>query len=119
MSFVYRHVEPIRVIDGDTVVLTIDMGNRIFWMESFRLAGIDTPERGQAGFDEAAARLKALLASGISRIETFKPDKYGRWLADLYVPGDQGFELCVNTIMVDAGFAKPYSGGKKGLFSEA
>ena len=35
----------IRVIDGDTVVISGD--------ERVRLIGIDTPENGQCGFDEA------------------------------------------------------------------
>ncbi len=113
MSFVYRHVSLIRIIDGDSVVLDVDMGHHTWWTESFRLNGIDTPERGQAGFDEAAARLNTMLAGGISRIETFKPDKFGRWLADLYVSGPSGGELCVNTVMVSEGLAKPYFGGKK------
>lgn len=114
MSFVYRHAEVERVIDGDTAVIRIDMGNKITWRESFRLNGIDTPERGSAGYDEAAAYLRKLLAVGLSKVETFKPDKYGRWLADLYVTSDGGGELLVNRLMVVEGFAKDYFGGKKG-----
>lgn len=113
MSYVYRHIEVNRVIDGDSVVLTVDLGNKIKWTDSFRLFGIDTPERGQPGYQEATRRITEMLAHGLSRIETFKPDKYGRWLVDLYVNGEQGGELCVNAKLVAEGHAKPYFGGVK------
>lgn len=112
MSYVYRHVAVDRVIDGDTVVISIDLGNKTTWRDSFRLAGIDTPERGQPGFDEAADRLRNLLGAGLSRAETHKPDKYGRWLVTLWVPTDGG-ELCANEIMLSEGLARPYHGGAK------
>ena len=114
MSFVYRHVKVERVIDGDTVLLAIDMGNCITWRENFRLNGIDTPEKGMAGATEATEFLSKMLAKGLCAAETHKPDKYGRWLVDLYVPaGDGGGELHVNTFMVFNGFAMAYQGGKK------
>jgi micrococcal nuclease len=110
--YVYRHVTVERVIDGDTVILSVDMGNKITWRDSFRLMGIDTPERGQPGYTEACDHLAGLLASGLSKIETFKPDKFGRWLAALHVDADGG-ELNVNTLMVVAGHAREYFGGVK------
>lgn len=112
MSYEYRHVSVERVIDGDTVALAVDLGNKVTWRESFRLMGIDTPEHGQPGAAEATARLTALLAAGLARIETFKPDKFGRWLADIYVNTDGG-ELFVNRVMVVEGMAVEYFGGAK------
>lgn len=113
MSFIYHNVQVLRVVDGDTVELLIDMGNKIRWQDTFRLMGIDTPERGQSGHKEATIRLIDLLANGLSHIETHKPDKYGRWLVDLYISTMQGGELHVNTLMVIDGYAKAYFGGKK------
>lgn len=112
MSYVYENVKLDRIIDGDTVVLLVDLGNKIVWKEAFRLNGIDCPERGQPGHDESTAHLRELLAQGIAKIETFKPDKYGRWLADLYISLGDG-AMSVNTAMVIDGFAKAYFGGKK------
>ena len=112
MSYVYRHVTVIRVIDGDSVVLSVDMGNKITWSENFRLNGIDTPERGRSGYADASTYLIQLLKDGLSRIETHKPDKYGRWLADLYV-SVHGGEMLVNRMMIDAGHAVEYFGGAK------
>lgn len=112
MSFIYHHVSLERVIDGDTVALEIDLGNKIKWRDTFRLAGIDTPERGQPGWAEASQHLRRLLLLPLVRIETHKPDKYGRWLVDLHVDTDGG-DLHVNRLMVVDGHAKEYFGGAK------
>lgn len=108
----YRHVVIERVIDGDTVALEIDLGNKIHWRDSFRLMGIDTPERGQPGYVEACNYLKRLLLMPLSHVETHKPDKFGRWLVDLYLDTDGGV-LHANKLMVVEGHAKEYFGGKK------
>lgn len=114
MSYIYHHASVSRVIDGDTVEITIDMGNRITWRENFRLRDIDTPERGQPGFAEATEYVKSLfLRHPISRVETFKPDKYGRWLIDIYISVNGG-ELLVNKLIELDGYGKPYFGGSKG-----
>lgn len=112
MTYEYRHVVIERVIDGDTLALEIDLGNKLHWRDSFRLNGIDTPERGQPGYTEAIDHLKRLLLMPLSRIETHKPDKYGRWLVDLWVDIDGG-TLHVNRMMVADGHAREYFGGKK------
>lgn len=116
MSFVYRNVDVVRVIDGDTVRLAIDMGNNILWTESFRLKGVDTPERGQVGSREATEFVKNMLIGDISRVETFKPDKFGRWLVDIYLVAPAGGELHLNQMLISAGYAKEYFGGKKEVF---
>ena len=112
MSYQYRHVKIERVVDGDTIDLSVDLGNKITWRENFRLNGIDTPERGTIGCAPATQHLIDLTSGGLSRIETFKPDKFGRWLADLYI-NTSGGELLVNKLMVIDGHAKEYFGGKK------
>lgn len=113
MTFEYRHVAVVRVIDGDTIELELDLGNKTRWRDKFRLNGIDTPERGQSGYAEAALYLRSLLGEGAARAVTHKPDKYGRYLVDLYVKGDQGGERSINYLMVLNGHAREYDGGKK------
>lgn len=113
MPYLYHNVKVIRVLDGDTVELEIDLGNRIRWRDCFRLMGIDTPERNQPGYAEAARWLRELLEGKISHMETHKPDKFGRWLVDLYIPTEQGGELHVNKLMIINNYAKEYFGGKK------
>ena len=85
-------VDVIRVIDGDTVVIAGD--------ERVRLIGIDTPENGQCGFDEAKQALEKLLASGSATFysgTTSEKDKYDRLLRYLEVEGiDVGLNLISN-----------------------
>ena len=125
----------IRVVDGDTVHLSltksfpfdVDFGfnikDTVVLQKSaeltFRLFGINTPEThgtaattgGQkaAGL-KSAAELTRLLGLGALRVETSKPDKYGRWLATIFVAPKNGPELNVNDEMINGGFAKPYFG---------
>ena len=110
MSYQYQHVKVARVIDGDTVILEIDLGNRITWTGSFRLAGINAPEMGSPGGGEARLFLFDLLKGGVALAETIKPDKYGRWLARLYTHiGLDGVpEGDVGEAMIEAGHAVAY-----------
>ena len=85
-------VDVIRVIDGDTIVISGD--------ERVRLIGIDTPENGQCGFDEAKQALEKLLASGSATFysgTTSEKDKYDRLLRYIEVERiDVGLKLISN-----------------------
>ena len=85
-------VDVIRVIDGDTIVISGD--------ERVRLIGIDTPENGQCGFDEAKQALEKLLISGSATFysgTTSDKDKYDRLLRYIEVEGiDVGLNLISN-----------------------
>lgn len=100
----------LRWVDGDTVEFRVDLGFRL-WMEcNFRLNGIDTPEKGKPNYKEAS-RFAASMAPPESDtiIRSYKnPDKYGRWLCDIYVDGK-----CVNEALVASGLAYVYHGGTK------
>lgn len=107
----YRyHCDIIRVIDGDTVEVVIDLGFRCLYKSAVRLKGINAPELSiatrQAG-DAAKAFLAQALASGPAIIETElrnnSLDKYGRVLGTFWV-GDTN----INTSMIQAGHAVPY-----------
>ena len=99
----------IRVVDGDTVWLRVDLGFRMFAEMDFRLLGIDAPERYGVNADpvkaqEAKAYLESLVLGKELKIETFKPDKYGRWLVEIYLPDGSN----VNSAMVETGHAVEY-----------
>lgn len=100
----------IRWVDGDTAWLDVDLGFRIRSTTDFRLYGINTPERGQAGYAEATARANTLAPTGSSvTIQVFKdPDKYGRWLV-LVIPASG---IPVNETLVQEGLAVTYFGRK-------
>ena len=84
----------IEVIDGDTVDLLIDLGFGVHVKERCRLYGIDAPEMPTEAGKAAKAYLESLLGASselfvATRKMTRKPkektDKYGRYLAVLYV----------------------------------
>ena len=97
----------IRVIDGDTVELAVDIGFRTTHTDKFRLNGINAPE----GHTEAGAVLSDMLYPGRDVVAiTYKPEKFGRWLADIHVPG-----ACdsVCRMLLDKGLVVEYHGGKR------
>jgi endonuclease YncB( thermonuclease family) len=126
MSYEYA-ATVVRVIDGDTVVFDlkkdfsfdIDFGFYVtdtIWLTksaqiNFRLLGINTPEMRKPTIVEgkaAKAELEKLLSLGKIRVITSRTDKYGRWLADVFVTGPDGAEFSVSQKMIEGGFAVPY-----------
>jgi micrococcal nuclease len=82
------------VIDGDTV--------RLFNGTRIRLIGIDAPERGDYGFDNATFLLANLTNQSYIYLEkdVSNTDQYGRLLRNIFVN-----ELFVNEVMVRYGWA--------------
>lgn len=106
-SFLYHYrAELERVIDGDTVVLDIDLGLGIWARDQkVRLYGINAPEkRGKtkAAGQHAEKALDMLLNMQPIIVRTIKDrtGKYGRWLGILMVDGAN-----INRIMVEDSFA--------------
>ncbi|MBW1809040.1 MAG: thermonuclease family protein [Deltaproteobacteria bacterium] len=74
-----------RVIDGDTLLIRIDLGFKVWKTESIRLRGIDAPEM----YSPAGKKAKSFVAAKLEGIEfvvlhTYKTDKYARYVADLF-----------------------------------
>ncbi len=105
----------LRVVDGDTADLELDLGLSIKRTERLRLHGINTPEivgAERAAGMAAKEALEGLLRAGPECVvQTFKDadDKFGRLLARIYVWGSSGW-ICVNDEMISAGFARPWDG---------
>lgn len=115
----------IKVVDGDTVDVDIDLGFGICLKdERVRIMGIDTPEsrtsdRVEDLFGEAAkARLKELMKHGGKLITTEDKSgedmkgKFGRILGDFKVEY-KGDMRRVTDIMTEEGHCVPYFGGSK------
>lgn len=100
-----------RVIDGDTVVLNLDMGMNISRSGSYRLYGINAPERDES----STVYLTAVLTAAHSlEVETYKADKYGRYLVKIFAQADAAAEWGdVNQSMIDRKLAVEYFGGKR------
>ena len=125
MSLYEYKAEVVKVVDGDTLDLIIDLGFRTYVRHRVRLYGIDTPETyGVKKHSEewtagmaAKDRLVELLQSdndNVIKILTHKDKtgKFGRWLVEIFVDGPQG-SVHVNEVLVEEGHAKRYTGGKR------
>jgi len=108
-----------RVIDGDTIDVTLDLGFDISYRGRIRFQGINAPEsrtrdpvEKQAGL--AAKRYVEDWINGLEKkviIQTSLDDrgKFGRILGRIL--NDEG--ECLNDEMVSLGHATPYHGGKR------
>lgn len=104
-----------KVIDGDTIVVSVDLGFDLVWTTPLRLYGINTPELNSKDHAERSAALlaKNWLKNWVDgktvRVKTVKPkDKYGRYLAEVYLLGLE--EKSINEQMVYLGLAKNWDG---------
>lgn len=75
--------EIIRVVDGDTLLVMIDLGFDVHHKVRLRLAEIDTPPAKTEEGKKATEFVKklALENKNIATISTSKQDRYGRWIA--------------------------------------
>lgn len=96
-----RTATVVRVVDGDTVVLSDGIGRS-------RLIGVDTPEV-YGGVEcygrEASAFAKRLLSGARVRVrrQAEPTDRYGRALVDLWLADGRH----VNALLVERGYAQP------------
>ena len=118
--FEYRVKQVIKVVDGDTIDVDIDLGFSISYSQRLRLAGIDTPESRTTDKLEKSLGIesKEYLKSKFKDakdivVKTEKPDsseKYGRILGWVYVNGDS---KSLNDQMIEDGYAWGYMGDTK------
>ena len=120
----FRVTEITKVLDGDTIDVTIDLGFDLSKKERVRIAGVDTPEKRTRDLEEkelgidATNWLKDKLEGAIEgdddliiRTELVGGvGKYGRLLGWLYI-GDSTVSL--NEDMITEGYAWAYDGGTK------
>tara|TARA_Y100000361_G_scaffold61713_1_gene54178 strand:- start:1126 stop:1545 length:420 start_codon:yes stop_codon:yes gene_type:complete len=118
----YR-VEIVKVIDGDTVDVNIDLGFGV-WLhkERVRLYGIDTPESRTSDKEEKVYGLMAKdfliewISAGNVTLKTKTYDakgKFGRILGELWV-----FDTNLNQKMIDEHHAVAYHGQSKQEIAE-
>jgi len=109
----------VSVYDGDTCTVDIDLGLKT-WLhgEKLRLNRINTPElRGEEREQGLVARdfLRELVLDHEVLLQTIrdKKGKYGRYLAELWIMGNDGKWQNVNDIMISSGHAKYYQNNAK------
>ena len=115
--FEYSVKEVNKIVDGDTLDITIDLGFSLTTKQRVRLNGIDTPETNTKDECERKFGIEAkefmqnwLVEHSRLFVRTTKDDKYGRILAHLYAEGDPE---SLNDKMVRLGYAWQYDGGIK------
>ena len=120
----FRVVSIDRVVDGDTIDVSIDLGFDLIKKERVRIAGIDTPEKRTRDLEEKALGIDATNWMKKNLEDTIAGDdeltirtelvggmgKYGRLLGWLYV-GES--DISLNEIMIQEGYAWAYDGGTK------
>ena len=120
----FRVTEINKVVDGDTIDVTIDLGFDLYKKERVRIAGVDTPEKRTRDLEEkelgidATNWMKENLEGAIDGDDelTIRTElkggvgKYGRLLGWLYV-GDE--QVSLNELMIQEGYAWAYDGGTK------
>lgn len=128
-EFIYRVSSLEKVVDGDTIDVSIDLGFDVCTKQRVRLLGIDTPESRTRDLTEKKFGLlskKKLREWCLKAVASEKDDieiqlrcpekdsrgKFGRILAEVWVSED-GEWTNVNKWMCDNAFAVPYTGQNK------
>lgn len=111
----YQIKEVVKVVDGDTVDVILDLGFDMFKKERIRLNGIDAPESRTLDTEEKALGIdaKEFLERRLGDcdnlwVATEKDGKYGRMLGDIWCSATN-----INEEMVLRGYAWKYDGGTK------
>ena len=111
----YYEVSFWRAIDGDTLELHLELGLDIITKQIVRLKGLNAPEMKGYTYN-AGVEAKHWLDINLELATTIycrtfkakrgtKKDKYGRYLAVLYVDDNP---VSINDKMIAEGYAKPY-----------
>ena len=98
------------IVDGDTIIAHIDLGFRISREMVLRLARIDTPEIRGATKEAGNVSKEYVINNALGKQVTIKThkdktEKYGRYLADIYIENDVGVVDCLNDMLVRLGLA--------------
>ena len=109
----YKITEIVKIYDGDTITVIVDLGFGVYKTEKIRLAGIDTPEirgderpAGLVSRDWLRERLYTAFETNqdlILRTIKDRKGKYGRYLGWIFVN-----EVNVNEELITEGLAIVY-----------
>ena len=123
----YKIKEIDRIVDGDTVDATIDLGFDVLYKTRVRLYGINTPETRTKDLEEKAKglaakeRLNEIIHKATKMghhliLQTKEKGKFGRYLGVIIIEDcrpDHDTRTDINQMLVEEGHATPYYGGKR------
>ena len=119
--------EIVKVLDGDTIDVVIDLGFDLYKKERVRIAGVDTPEKRTRNLEEKELGIDATNWLKKKLEDTINGDgdeltirtelkggqgKYGRLLGWCYINEE---EISLNEQMITEGYAHSYDGGTKDM----
>ena len=108
----YRYkAKLLRVVDGDTADVMIDLGFNVWTKQRLRFKSVDTWEKRTKNKEE---KVKGLAASaftkeylekndGLFTIQSHGVGKYGRVLAEIFIKGE---DKSLNELLIEIGFFK-------------
>lgn len=95
----------IRVIDGDTLKLELDLGWHMRLTANCRVAGVDAPELGTPEGTESRAFVMGLLPVGAAvTFVSHSLDKYGRPLGSVVLANGE----VLGELLIAMGYARSY-----------
>jgi micrococcal nuclease len=115
----YRYkAKLIRVVDGDTADVMIDLGFDTWIKSRLRFKDIDTWEKRTKDLEE---KKKGILASEYTEqmlsknngefiLQSYGKGKFGRVLAEIFINGE---ETSLNKLLIENGHATSYDSGSK------
>lgn len=94
-----------KILDGDTLKVRFDLGFNTWTRQTLRLRGLDCAEMST----KEGVAAKTFVQSYIKEadqiiVHSTRDDKYGRYLADIYLPTSEG-EIYLNNLLLEKGFA--------------
>jgi micrococcal nuclease len=100
-----------KVIDGDTVDIFVDLGFSVWYRERIRLIGIDAPEKKFPYGKVVLSYLTKTLSGKKVFLDVTKKDKYGRYLAQIYLSKND--TESINDSLIKNNMAKAYYGASR------
>jgi micrococcal nuclease len=115
MSIYTYYTKIDKVVDGDTVDVSIDLGFDVWHKQRIRLNGIDAPEKNTPLGKVLKTYMISLLEGKTVKLEVTKPDKYGRYLGKIYLDSEES----INDQLIRFNLAKGYGGASRvGMWTE-
>lgn len=105
------NAQVLKVIDGDTLDLFIDLGFKVGFNTRIRMIGIDTPEKNFPYGKVVKNYLINLLEGKTIYLDVTKKDKYGRYLGLVYL--NESDNISVNELLINENMAKAYHGASR------
>ena len=96
------------MVDGDTIEAELDLGFGVYMTQKLRFARINAPEMSTEAGKTSKGNLELLLSGKELIVQTKRgaadqKDKYGRYIAEVWVEGNN-----INDLMIEHGFAVKY-----------